>query len=338
MEQPLEKKKSSKKKKKTIEKKGFDSEYPTADGPLPAELEREISEDILPRLIYHKLDKNQIEMVKKFRNDPEIAKWIYEPSDEHYFHTDFYLTRFLIAREWDFAKSKEMFINAMKWRKENNVDNIIEEFEKSEYYDVLSTYWPGSVNKAWDFWTWDNSFVSYSNMGSVDTKLVKYVPQDVIIRFHIYCSEILERKFNKIVRTKGYFPGVVIIDDLEGLGVGFLDQKVLAVLKEAVRIDSDYYPAILRKFYLTNTPKAFAMVWGIVKNFFDKATLDKFSIHENQKLPILKDLIPPKYLPQYLEGECPWKMPDPSHIKEIAKKITKETKEKSKHLKSGDHH
>lgn len=33
-------------------------------------------------------------------------------------HTDWYLSRFLIARKWDMAKATELFNNAMKWREE----------------------------------------------------------------------------------------------------------------------------------------------------------------------------------------------------------------------------
>jgi len=305
---------------------GFDAQFPHADGPIPLDQESIISDEMMPRLIYSNLDTSQIEMLKKFREDPEIAKWIYEPSESHYFNTDFYLARWLVAREWDFPKAKEMFINAMKWRKENNVDNVIDEFEKNEYFDILIHYWPGSYGREWDFWSYDNSFVTYQSLGSVDTSLIKYIPSEVLIKFHIYCAEILEAKYNKIVKLKGYFPGCIIVEDLSGLSISFMDNKVLSLLKEAIRIDSDYYPAVLRKFYLTNTPKVFTMIWSIVKNFFDKGTLDKFEIVSDSKkiIPTLKACVPLKYLPEYLEGECPWKMSEPSTIKELIKKMRKE--------------
>jgi hypothetical protein len=33
-------------------------------------------------------------------------------------HEDFYLARYLQARNWDIPKAKDMFIAAMTWRKE----------------------------------------------------------------------------------------------------------------------------------------------------------------------------------------------------------------------------
>jgi len=320
---PRKRKEKVKKTKKSVQNKYAFDPFSTADGPIPVDQEKEFSDEVLPRLVYSNLDKAQTEMIKKFREDPEIAKWIYEPSDSYYFHTDFYLARFLVAREWDFAKSKQMFIDAMKWRKENNVDTIIEDFEKNPFYEILSKYWPGSASRAWDFWSYDNSFITYSSLGSIDTSVVKYVPQDILIKFHIYTAELLERKYNKVVKQKGYFPGCIIVEDLADLGMGFLDKRVLDLIKEAIRIDSDYYPAILRKFYLTNTPKVFTMVWGIVKTFFDKGTLEKFEIVSETKkiIPTLQVIIPPKYLPAHLEGACLWKMPDASQIKVLVKKM-----------------
>jgi hypothetical protein len=39
---------------------------------------------------------------------------------------DYYLLRFLRARKFDIDKTKLMFNNFINWRKENDVDNIIE--------------------------------------------------------------------------------------------------------------------------------------------------------------------------------------------------------------------
>jgi len=86
-----------------------------------------------------------------------------------------------------------------------------------------------------------------------------------------------------------------------------------------------------------NTPKVFAMVWGIIKNFFDKGTLEKFEISTDEKKVVkdLKIIVPPKYLPEYLGGECTWTMPDGTSLKETIKTLKKQqpkkvTKEREK--------
>lgn len=44
---------------------------------------------------------------------------------EHPQYDDYYLLRFLRARKFDWEKTLLMFENFLKWRKENDVDNII---------------------------------------------------------------------------------------------------------------------------------------------------------------------------------------------------------------------
>jgi hypothetical protein len=41
-------------------------------------------------------------------------------------YDDYYLLRFLRARKFDMDKTKLMFNNFLDWRKENDVDNILE--------------------------------------------------------------------------------------------------------------------------------------------------------------------------------------------------------------------
>ena len=41
-------------------------------------------------------------------------------------YDDYYLLRFLRARKFDMEKTKLMFNNFIEWRKENDVDNIID--------------------------------------------------------------------------------------------------------------------------------------------------------------------------------------------------------------------
>jgi len=47
-------------------------------------------------------------------------------------YDDYYLLRFLRARKFDQAKTKLMFNNFLTWRKENDADNIIEEYHFEE--------------------------------------------------------------------------------------------------------------------------------------------------------------------------------------------------------------
>ena len=66
------------------------------------------------------LSESQQAMLDYFRN------WIKEESiTDHPQYDDYYLLRFLRARQFDWEKTKLMFTNFLEWRKTMEVDNIL---------------------------------------------------------------------------------------------------------------------------------------------------------------------------------------------------------------------
>ena len=59
-----------------------------------------------------------LEDFKKYLNESQAAN--------HPMYDDYYLLRFLRARKFDMEKTKLMFKNFIDWRKENDVDNVID--------------------------------------------------------------------------------------------------------------------------------------------------------------------------------------------------------------------
>lgn len=59
-----------------------------------------------------------LEQFKQYIKDNNIT--------EHPQYDDYYLLRFLRARKFDMEKTLLMFNNFMEWRKENDVDHILE--------------------------------------------------------------------------------------------------------------------------------------------------------------------------------------------------------------------
>ena len=59
-----------------------------------------------------------LETFRKYIKDNNIT--------DHPMYDDYYLLRFLRARKFDMDKTILMFTNFMDWRKENDVDNILE--------------------------------------------------------------------------------------------------------------------------------------------------------------------------------------------------------------------
>ncbi len=59
-----------------------------------------------------------LEVFRKYIQDKQIT--------DHPMYDDYYLLRFLRARKFDMDKTILMFTTFMDWRKENDVDNILE--------------------------------------------------------------------------------------------------------------------------------------------------------------------------------------------------------------------
>ena len=62
--------------------------------------------------------EQSLQEFKRYLKENDIA--------QHPLYDDYYLLRFLRARKFDMDKTKLMFNNFLDWRKQNDVDNIIE--------------------------------------------------------------------------------------------------------------------------------------------------------------------------------------------------------------------
>jgi hypothetical protein len=56
------------------------------------------------------------------------------------------LLRFLRGRDYDISKATALFVTHLKWRKDNNVDTILEDFDFKERDQYLSVYPQGYYN------------------------------------------------------------------------------------------------------------------------------------------------------------------------------------------------
>lgn len=247
----------------------------------------------------------QKELIDKFR---EANKEFVLEIEGHYFHTDVYLTRFLAARNWDMEESSKLFREAMTWRKENNVANIAEICEKSPYFNMLTEYWPTSSLKGNNFFTFDNTPIAYDGLGAIDSNIVNIVPPKDLLNFHVYCIELLEKKFALQYKRYGHIKGAIMIMDLAGLSMDSL--SLIDLLKQMTYIDENYYPCCLRKAVIVNAPGIFTVFWGLIKSFLDVTVQKKIEVFSDSKQTVeyFKQIIPPKFLLEEFGGECPYKL------------------------------
>jgi len=265
---------------------------------------------LLPVPLYVTWTDKERDAVKEFRE--KTAKYI-KPE-----HSDYYIGRFLIARKWDMSKSTELFINAMKWREEENIDGLVETFPDDYWFEILSEYWPTSISPTRYHYTKDGCPIMYERIGLVSPILVDYIPLRTLFLWHVYCIELMERENAKVAINNGYSPGTILCEDLSALSAGHMYGKMVNLIKTISASDEQRFPESIRKIYIVNPPKIFDMALGLLKPFLDERTLQKFANGSPKDFTKeWKEVIGEENLPKYLGGSLEWDPPCGGDVKKI---------------------
>eukprot|EP01129_Flabellula_baltica_P001348 TRINITY_DN11228_c0_g1_i1.p1 TRINITY_DN11228_c0_g1~~TRINITY_DN11228_c0_g1_i1.p1 ORF type:complete len:371 (-),score=85.00 TRINITY_DN11228_c0_g1_i1:58-1170(-) len=257
----------------------FDSVYD--DGLLPRPLPR--------------VNEENIEIVHQFRDREDVQMWLKD------WHNDDFMARWLVARDWNLDKAAAMYCESMKWREENDIDNITEWFPKTPNYDKVMSYWPSS--RARGQLTVEGLPVYYERIGVVDAKeLLSTVNDEDLINFHIYEQECRELLARELYEEHGFTAGTIFIQDLSGIGMKNLYRPGLNLISKLSEIDKANYPEIVRKMFLINAPTVFPLVWKIGKAFFDPDVIKKFSIHSDNGYSIFSRILPEDEIPIFAGG------------------------------------
>jgi len=236
--------------------------------------------------------------ITKFRANPKVQELL-KPK-----HNDFYVCRYLRARKFVVDDAVEMFVASMKWRSDVKADDILTSFPKNKNYQRLLDYWPGSIH--WDDppLTHDGSIVLFQALGRASPSLIDAIGMDDLVQFHIWSMERLESKWFQKVEALGFWPGFVMIEDLNGAGWHTFSSQVLKVAQEITRINVNFYPDMLRKMWITNVPSVFSMFWKGIEMVLEPRTLQKINLTNTdaELRPHLLQVIDPVLLPARLGG------------------------------------
>jgi CRAL/TRIO domain/CRAL/TRIO, N-terminal domain len=110
------------------------------------------------------------------------------------------LLRFLRAREYDVQKATTMYVNHLKWRKENGIDTILEDFDFKEREQYLAVYPQGyyNVDK-------EGRPVTIQHLGQVNPKRINQVTtEERMIKYHV---QEYERFLKKMAPTCSQLQG-----------------------------------------------------------------------------------------------------------------------------------
>jgi len=194
-----------------------------------------------------------------------------------------------------------MWKNFMKWRQENNVD------------DVLNLEFP-EINAAKQYYA--HGFFSTDKLGRpvyierVGTIRLDKLEQAMSLdRFRTFCIQKYERLTHIMLPGCTQALGkpveqILFIMDFKDWSAKMMNQKTMDLVKLMSRIGTDYYPETLGTMFIINVPLVFYGVWNVVKYFLDEQTRQKIKIFGSKYRKELLEYVDEENLPDFLGGKC----------------------------------
>ncbi|EOA13518.1 hypothetical protein CARUB_v10026584mg [Capsella rubella] len=237
------------------------------------------------------------DMVEAFRNLLLLHGHLPANHGDHYT-----LLRFLKMREFDLEKSKDAFLNCIKWRVDSKVDLISKKFKFEEYSEVKKHY-PHGFHKV------DKSGrpIYIERLGMVDLNaFLKATTLERYVKYHIQEQEktLTSRYPACSIASEKHVSSTTTILDVSGVGMSNFSKTARSLFMEIQKIDSNYYPETLHRLFVVNASSGFRMLWLALKTFLDARTLAKVQVLGPNYLGELLEAIDPSNLPTFLGGNC----------------------------------
>lgn len=178
------------------------------------------------------------------------------------------LLRFLRARDFSVEKSFQMLQESLKWRQDNNIDQMLNEYKPSA---VITKYFLGS----WHQSDKQNCPIYILRLGHMDVKgLLKSIGEEVLLKHALHiCEEglqLIEQATNKTGKAVTTWS---LLCDLEGLSMRHLWRPGIKALLNIIETVEKNYPETLGRVFIVRAPRVFPIAWTIVSAFIRKLLL-----------------------------------------------------------------
>ncbi|KAL8546676.1 hypothetical protein ACS0TY_006414 [Phlomoides rotata] len=243
------------------------------------------------------LDEEEEKAVNAFRQ--ALIERDFLPAQHDDYHT---FLRFLKARKFDLDKAVHMWAEMLKWRKENGVDSIIQDFLYDEFEEVQQYYPHGyhGVDKG-------GRPVYIERLGKVEpSKLMNVTTVDRFLKYHIQGFEkaFVEKFPACSIAAKCHINSTTTILDAQGLNWMSFGKVAHDLVMRMQRIDGNNYPETLHHMFIVNAGSGFKCLWNGVKGFLDPRTTAKINVLGTKFQDKLLEVIDANQLPDFLGGTC----------------------------------
>ncbi|XP_036908407.1 SEC14-like protein 4 [Sturnira hondurensis] len=209
---------------------------------------------------------------------------------------DYFLLRWLRAQKFDLKKSEDMLRKHLEFRKQQDLDNILE-WQPSE---VIRLYDSGSLF-GYDY---DGCPVWFEIIGNLDPKgLLLSASKQELIRRRIKNCELLLRECELQSQKLGRkIETMIMVADMQGLGLKHLWKPAVEVYQQFFLILDANYPEMVKNLIIVRAPKLFPVAFNLVKPFISEETRKKIVILGGNWKQELPKFISPDQLPMEFGG------------------------------------
>jgi hypothetical protein len=221
------------------------------------------------------------ELRTKFLQEYEKEKDFYYPEDiQKVIHDDWYIKRFLLARNRDIKESLTMLIDALKWRKSEGVRDLVGSYFPEELFKLscMFVYAPDREGNISIYFSVQNVF-KHPEMVTAMKKFGNYI------------LNITDEETNGA--------GISIFADFEGCGIHHAESMDL--LFHAISTLKNYFPFGISRIVLIDLPWILRACWGMAKAWVpqNRRKLVEFTARAD-----MTKLVAPENLPDFLGGSC----------------------------------
>ena len=216
-------------------------------------------------------------------------------------YDDLFLLRFCRARKFDIKKVHEMFTNYIKWRKDENVDEI-ENFQFTEQLQIKEVY-PHGYHKVDKYGR--PIYIEILSKLNLDEVLRRSNENNIKKYFIKEYERTIKYRLNSCTALSGkIIEQSCTLVCLKDWGISKVTGKVKNFMNIASTIGQNYYPEMLGNMYILNTGFWFSAIWAIAKTFIDERIAKKISFLGADYLIELEKHIDLNNLPKILGGNC----------------------------------